>query len=1136
MPSRDTTYKTGTGLRPTIRCFGPKTRRRRACCSRVGVAIVSFWLVAGHAAAQDARRLDVSSTPRTPVSSERVPGVADACLRDCVMRSLDRGFAVGDRGLILSTEDGGKTWQVAAPRSDQAWYAIGFDPVDPIRPSGNGLIVGGLVEPISGRSHGTITITQDDGKTWNAVSVPGLPRLTGIQNLGPRHWIAWGDWSDHWQSALFETTDGGKTWSGRPNPCGHLHSAAVDAQGTTLIVDRGGRAYRSDDGFDFQPLNLTTDLFRPIRFCRRTPDGWWMGGEHGQLYFSNDSLNWKAVSVPGDAFDRELIALRDLESSGDHLWLIGEPGTVVWHSADRGVSWQTIATGQSTPLLAIAAWDENVLMACGGLGTVLISRNTGLAWWPSHRSGERLACLAIASTEGNVPWDVLAYVTHEGKRRASAVVLHDQHFHQAVRNQPEMSQRIASVGSALFLEDARVLNEFPIGNPRIGIRSTDLGYYREDHLPSAPGVLSPAVTEDRSKATTELVRRLVLEIRSLRPDLMVVEDILSKRSLEAASAVATQNAIQLAASPSFRLFSPASGLEMPAWTVQRVLARSSEPGGLVLPPSMLMNSTGVLLGEAMHTTMYLAEDDGIAGAMTRSRISYRPMNHRSSSMTQPLDGLILDSATLRIEPVTHRRKLSTTMASASAPTRVAQLLKTRGAGLRIENAWDEMLRELASEVVPDVMMDELWSVAIQSRRAGNWHRWNTAINMLLEKSPEGPMAELAYGELMGFFGSPEIQRMLQDQLAELQANRIDPADSKATPSGNTTSPFATRETNIALAAYETQNRLTPIARFRGIETFTRILTRWPDGWQSMRNDPQWAWLITSRYRTRMLLRGSNLEDSRQSLYWPPFTPQIQGWSELHVQERALVEPNANPIPLPNIPFVTDRPYLDGQADEPLWNDAQSLYLSSFWASEAPGTRIRLARDADFLFVHCHAPKRINAAGENAPKISKKHPNQSKQRDALDPALDHVRMRLDLDRDYATWFEFSWDCEGETLERCNDMPGWNPTWFVAFDTQSDAWNAEIAIPLSSILPQPLIQDSALESGEAVADEVVTAVSTRSEDDLSNIAWEQQVWALSIVRERPSEPLESLIPSASDRWSRDQWQLISPRLEQSLPPAK
>jgi hypothetical protein len=614
---------------------------------------------------------------------------------------------------------------------------------------------------------------------------------------------------------------------------------------------------------------------------------------------------------------------------------------------------------------------------------------------------------------------------------------------------------------------------------------------------------------------------------------------MSKQSLAAASAVATQNAVQLAASPSFRLFSPESGIEIPEWTVQRIMARSAEPGGLTLAPTMLLNNSGRVLSDVMRPARYLSLSESAAekvvGDVSNQRITYRLSSQRTTAIKQPLDSLVLDSSTLLRDTQEVKTKVASLLATSNAPSRVTQLLKTRGSGLLLENAWDDALREFASQLPQEVLLDSLWTIAVDSRRNGNWHRWHTALNMILERSPESSMAELAYHELMTCFGSPEIQRIVQDQWTTMQSTNHESVDSKTGMPGNNTSPFAARVGEVALASHETSSRVTPIAKFRGSESFSRLLGRWPDAWQPRRTEPEWAWLIASRFRSKEMLRDPKWESSSQTVFWPAAHLDGRPWSQIMRQEQAVLAMGPDSQSVPFLPFVSERPYLDGLAQDPVWQQALTLRLESQWSEDTTeAAEIRIARDGEFLFLHCRAPRRPNAIANSHRHEKKPKTHPSKKRDSLDASTDHVRLRLDLDRDYATWFEFAWDCQGETLDQCNDMPWWNPTWFVAFDVQPDAWSTEIAIPLASLLPDPSLPNKDSAYSPEQREDVATASDPPITKDLGAIDWGNQVWGVSIVRERPSESIESITPLASDRWSRDQWLLISSKSELPVQP--
>jgi photosystem II stability/assembly factor-like uncharacterized protein len=1051
-----------------------------------------------------------------PQGAKDPRGVADGTLHGCVMLDIDRALAVGEREWILRTEDGGKSWNAIAPRGSSSYFGIGFDEADSLReaPRG-GLIVGGRIDSVTGRSEGVVLLTKDDGKTWSRPTIVGLPRLLGLQRIGYRHWIAWGDWSDHWQSSLFETTDGGATWSARPTPSGHLQSAAVDTAGRTMLIDRGGAVFFSHDGMEYQNASFEADPFRPLRFCRVADGGWWIGGDHGQLFFSTDGLKWTRILLPGNESDHTLMQLRDVVVRENRIWLVGEPGSVVWHSEDRGRSWRVSSMQSFSSLHSIHALDDDVLLACGEFGRVQLSRNGGNAWIDSHCSGSRVACQAIASTEASMPWDILAYVVNESQRRAGALLVHHQDLQGANGHRPEWHERIIEAGRQIGLERTRVLTEFPVGNLRTGIRSTDLGYYQAADL-----------------SQSELIRRLVFEIRCMRADLIVAEDTASKHSLTSATAVASQQAIRLAGSPTFRCFSEASGIAIPAWTPQRVLLRGTESGGLNLAPSMLLNTCGMSLSEAMQPVRFLERYETLDPKWTGVKSTYRISTQRTTTIKHPLDGMILDQDTRLTEKKSLKRKTASMIAAANAAAKASQLVSTRGSGILSELAWDEALTEFAKDLPNDVLLQFLWTMAIESRRAGNWHRWNSSLNMIIERDGEGSMAELATRELMTYFGSTEVHRLVQDQWATIEMSKNSSSKSETIAATAQSSPFATGNA-VAFASFDSGARLTPMARLRGTSNFERILARWPESWQRYRTEPEWAWLITSRYRTRALLRNTPVSEMKDQLHWPPKHPGMSGWTQILDQEQALSAAQSIAPPATRIPWVTSRPFLDGKADEACWSQASRLELASPWSDANDVTQIQIARDAEFLYIHSRSRKRSFHPGSESNSRPAQQNHTQRRRDALDSGKDHIRLRLDLDRDYASWFEFAWDIDGETLDQCIDMSWWNPEWYMAMDHQRETWSAEIAIPLASILPDTT--GSYPPPSRSIPGVITSADNAGDRDrDVEAIDWTEQTWGISLVREIPSEPLLSVPMCEDDRWSRDRWILAYPQRSRPAQP--
>ena len=67
--------------------------------------------------------------------------------------------------------------------------------------------------------------------------------------------------------------------------------------------------------------------------------------------------------------------------------------------------------------------------------------------------------------------------------------------------------------------------------------------------------------------------------------------------------------------------------------------------------------------------------------------------------------------------------------------------------------------------------------------------------------------------------------------------------------------------------------------------------------------------------------------------------------------------------------------------------------------------------------------------------------------------DHIVIRLDADRDYATYFELAFDHRGQTADACWRDASWNPRWFVAVGGRTRSWTIEAAIPWAELAAAP-----------------------------------------------------------------------------------
>ncbi len=276
----------------------------------------------------------------------------------------DRGFAVGSRGTLLTTNDGGKTWQQKYRPTDDVIRDVYFldslkgwivcernvydlKAVDEPRTYLMNTIDGGqrwtrvqmkgadvdarLVRAIfssGGRAWafgegGAIYTTRDLGESWTKLTVPTRHLLLGGAFVDDdRGWLVGAG------ATILQTADGGETWH---------RSRLEGAEGTRFTaasfidnrlgwaVGSGGAIYRTINGgrsWSPQVSGVTTDLL-DVKFLDAL-EGWAVGVEGTVIYTNNGGLQWTQERT-GVAHPLERVFFVDRT----HAWAVGFGGTII---------------------------------------------------------------------------------------------------------------------------------------------------------------------------------------------------------------------------------------------------------------------------------------------------------------------------------------------------------------------------------------------------------------------------------------------------------------------------------------------------------------------------------------------------------------------------------------------------------------------------------------------------------------------------------------------------------------------------------------------------------------------------------------------------------------------------------------
>jgi photosystem II stability/assembly factor-like uncharacterized protein len=256
---------------------------------------------------------------------------------------------------------------------------------------------------------GIILLSDDQGKNWRQAAVPVSVTLTAVRFADAQHGVAVGhagvalttaDGGAHWEAAL----DGQRIAAlalaaakARNNDAA-IHEAerlAADGAdkplldvcllggGRMLAVGAYGLAFGSDDGgrtWTSWMDRIDNPKGLHLNTVRRGGDAILIGGERGLALLSGDGgRTFRRLELPyrGSFFTAELPAADDRE-----LVLAGLRGNA-WRSADGGRSWQQLASPMPVSITASAIRADGSLLFANQAGLLLTLQGQALAPSPA---------------------------------------------------------------------------------------------------------------------------------------------------------------------------------------------------------------------------------------------------------------------------------------------------------------------------------------------------------------------------------------------------------------------------------------------------------------------------------------------------------------------------------------------------------------------------------------------------------------------------------------------------------------------------------------------------------------------------------------------------------------------------------
>jgi photosystem II stability/assembly factor-like uncharacterized protein/LmbE family N-acetylglucosaminyl deacetylase len=982
--------------------------------------------------------------------------------------SVREGWAVGDEGVVWHTRDAGESWERQPTAVRAALRSVQF--LTPYI----GWIAGREELPNGGGSVGVLLYTRDGGIKWQRVTLNALPGLNQVRFLpdGKTGFLA-GDCTDQYPSGLFVTHDAGRSWQPAAGKRGTSWLAAdfSDAQTGALGGAWDSLAMLRRDAVVFADDDRLRGQGRAVRGVRL--DGK-LGVAVGQgaLVLINDDVgqhDWALADLGLATEVRSGWDFHGVALSGNHVWVVGRPGSVMLHSGNRGGSWEVVKTKQPLPLNGVFFADAKQGWAVGELGAILATTDGGKTWAVQHRGGERAAMLCVHARSAGVPLETLAALgADEGYLTAALRVITSDPATAAPARATEALRLAAAVRGAGGAA-GESLWQFPLPQHLGGSDKTDLvKSWDRRHGGAAP---------------EELLRQLVLALRTWRPEVVVTDGDDGGQG-DPLVRDAVREAFKRAADP--KAFpEQVESLGLQPWKANKLYARSAGAGKTTVtvvstePSDRLMASPR----DFAESAAGLVNDEHTLLPARR----YFNLLETRLERAGPGDGLM--SGIVLASDGTARRKLppveppSDGLRRAMRVRRDLQALAEMPEGFGDPNKLLAQVGPALKNLPDDQGAAAAFAVANQYARRGQWAMAKELFMLMVDRYPTHPLSADALRWLVRHSASSEArhrqdlgQFIVQEHVEFPGARnsvtnprgRMPQADGDAktpTPAdpvtiqqvsgvkvGEVRPEFvpgdgSSRQYLENVAGSLRSGGRRPEARtwYENVLAFETKLSSFGPVFSS---DPPIQFCLNSARR--------NLGDVDTARKWYAqfASRQPEGpWREAALAELWLVNRSGTcPKPVVQCRQTDTRPFLDGKLDDKCWQGVKPLVLRGAdprdrdgdpkkrrWSDDYP-TEVYLTYDKDYLYVGlvCRQPKERYVA-----------PVKPRPRDVDARPFDRVSLLLDVDRDYSTYYHLQIDQRGCTCEDCWGDLSWNPKWYVAIHSEPGVWQVEAAIPFAEL---------------------------------------------------------------------------------------
>ena len=372
----------------------------------------------------DARKVKLTGTNRPTPAPGRIDGMkqrplmrnreSDRLASICFV-DAEHGWAVGGLGTILHTADGGSTWKEQVSGTNFILEGIVF--LD----RQHGWAVGGWPRDYEVSLYGgmgVILATEDGGKSWQHQLEAAAGWLSDVQFIDRSNGWAVGEYG-----TVLRTQDGGTTWiqmRNVPTPAwlrgvhfiDERNGWAVGSYETVLKTENGGKSWTHQKIPTPHRLFGLPMAYESVRFG--DAEGW-IVGQYGNILRTGDGgKTWatESIDLPEPALD--LVNLSDLTTTtAGSAWAVSPVGVLMRSPEQNGVTWRLVKTGTPAWLRCVSFVDDKNGWIAGDRNTVIRTTDGGKSWTRQRDSRRRMGVFYATAHDHHINGSAMAALNEE---------------------------------------------------------------------------------------------------------------------------------------------------------------------------------------------------------------------------------------------------------------------------------------------------------------------------------------------------------------------------------------------------------------------------------------------------------------------------------------------------------------------------------------------------------------------------------------------------------------------------------------------------------------------------------------------------------------------------------------------------